>query len=49
MENVLVANGLRKTFTLSKKQQALEKTAAKKRIAVDGLSFTAKKGEIQGR
>ncbi len=48
MENVLVANGLRKTFTLSKKQQALEKTAVKKRIAVDGLSFTAKKVEIYG-
>lgn len=48
MENVLVANGLRKTFTLSKKQQTLEKTSVKKRIAVDGLSFTAKKGEIYG-
>ena len=48
MQDVLVANGLRKTFTLSKKQQALEKTSVKKRVAVDGLSFTAKKGEIYG-
>lgn len=48
MENVLVASGLRKSFTLSKKQQALEKTNVKKRIAVDGLSFAVQKGEIYG-
>lgn len=48
MQDVLIANGLRKTFTLSKKQQAIEKTSIKKRVAVDGLSFAVKKGEIYG-
>ena len=48
MQDVLIANGLKKTFTLSKKQQAIEKTSIKKRVAVDGLSFAVKKGEIYG-
>ena len=48
METILIANGLRKTFTLSKKQQQLEKTNQKVKVAVDGLSFTANKGEIFG-
>ena len=48
MEPILIANGLRKTFTLSKKQQQLEKTNQKVKVAVDGLSFTANKGEIFG-
>ncbi len=48
MEDVMVAKSLKKTFTLSRKQQKIEKTAVKKRIAVAGLSFTAKKGEIYG-
>ena len=48
MEPILIANGLRKTFTLSKKQKQLEKTNQKVKVAVDGLSFTANKGEIFG-
>ena len=48
MEPILIAQGLRKTFTLSKKQQQLEKTNQKVKVAVDGLSFTANKGEIFG-
>jgi sodium transport system ATP-binding protein len=48
MEPILVAQGLRKTFTLSKKQQQLEKTNQKVKVAVDGLSFTANGGEIFG-
>ena len=48
METILIAQGLRKTFTLSKKQQQLEKTNQKVKVAVDGLSFTANKGEIFG-
>ena len=48
MEPILVAQGLRKTFTLSKKQQQLEKTNQKVKVAVNGLSFTANKGEIFG-
>ena len=33
--------GLNKTFTLSQKQQKIEKTNEKKRIAVHDLSFTS--------
>lgn len=47
-ENVLVASGLRKEFTLSKKQQRLEKTQQTKKVAVNGLSFSVRKGEIYG-
>ena len=48
MEPILVTQGLRKTFTLSKKQQQLEKTHQKVKVAVEGLSFTANRGEIFG-
>ena len=48
MEKILKVTGLKKTFTLSKKQQAIEKTKAKKRVAVNGLSFSVKRGEIYG-
>ena len=48
-ENAIVrAEGLRKTFTLSQKQQKLEKTAEKRKVSVDGLSFSAYRGEIYG-
>lgn len=45
---ILRAEGLRKTFKLSKKQQALQKTKDKVKVAVDGLSFEAYEGEIFG-
>ena len=48
MEPILIAQNLRKTFKLSKKQQKLEKTHQKVKVAVDDLSFTANKGEIFG-
>ena len=48
MEEILVAEGLKKTFTLSKKQQKIEKTNSKTKVAVDDLSFSAYKGEIFG-
>jgi sodium transport system ATP-binding protein len=48
MEEILKVEDLGKTFTLSKKQQKLEKTNEKKRVAVDNLSFTAYKGEVFG-
>ncbi len=48
MEEILRVEGLCKTFRLSKKQQALEKTKEKKRIAVKDLSFSAYRGEIFG-
>ncbi len=48
MEHILVATDLCKTFTLSKKQQLAERTAERKKVAVDHLSFTAERGEIFG-
>ncbi len=45
---ILEARGLCKSFTLSKKQQRLERTTARVRTAVDHLSFTAYRGEIFG-
>lgn len=48
MEEILKVEGLSKTFTLSKKQQKIERTAEKKKVAVDSLSLTANRGEIFG-
>jgi sodium transport system ATP-binding protein len=48
MENVLVVKNLVKTFKLSAKQQKLERTNLKIKVAVNDLSFTVKKGEIYG-
>ncbi len=48
MNEILKVQGLRKTFQLSSKQQKLEKTKEKVRVAVDDLSFTAYRGEIFG-
>ena len=48
MNEILVATNLRKTFKLSPKQQKIEKTNQKIKVAVDGLSFSAYQGEIFG-
>ena len=48
MRELLQVQGLTKTFRLSAKQQKLEKTREKVRVAVDNLSFTAYEGEIFG-
>ncbi len=48
MEEILRVEGLSKTFTLSKKQQKIERTTQRKKVAVDNLSFTANRGEIFG-
>lgn len=40
--------GLKKTFKLSAKQQKIEKTRAKVKVAVNDLSFTAYRGEVFG-
>ena len=48
MEEILQVNGLCKTFTLSAKQQKLEKAGDKRRVAVDNLKLTAYKGEVFG-
>ena len=48
MEEILVVKNLKKKFTLSKKQQKIEKTNSPIKVAVDDLSFSAYKGEIYG-
>lgn len=48
MDRIIVADGLKKTFYLSKKQQRLEHTKETRRVAVDGLSFEAYRGEVFG-
>lgn len=48
MKEMLEVKELKKTFRLSSKQQKLEKTNQKIRVAVNSLSFTAYEGEIFG-
>lgn len=48
MEYILSAHNLKKTYTLSKKQQRLEKNGAARKVAVDRLSFDIGAGEIFG-
>ncbi len=48
MEEILVVQNLTKSFKLSKKQQRIERTNLPVKVAVNGLSFTAYKGEIFG-
>lgn len=48
MEQMIKADKLKKTFILSKKQQKIEKTKAKKKTAVNGLSFEVFQGEVFG-
>lgn len=48
MEEILVVDNLRKTFKLTTKQKKINKTKDGLKVAVDGLSFKAYKGEIYG-
>lgn len=48
MKELIQVNHLSKTFSISAKQQKIEKTKAKKKTAVNDLSFTAYEGEIFG-
>ena len=48
MEEILRVEGLTKTFKLSPKQQKLERTRDKVRVAVKDLRFSAYRGEIFG-
>ena len=48
MEEILRAEGLKKSFKLSARQQKLEKTRDKTKTAVNDLSFTAYRGEVFG-
>ncbi len=45
--SVIVKN-IKKTFTLSKKQMKINKTTSKLKVAVNGVSFEAMKGEVFG-
>ena len=47
-KTILKAENLRKTFKLSKKQQNIQNTKEKVKVAVDSLSFEAYEGEIFG-
>ena len=48
MQTVIAAENVRKTFTLSAKQKKIEKSPSGRKVALDGLSFTAREGEIYG-
>jgi len=48
MEEILKVENIRKTFKLSAKQKRINKTNEKVKVAVDGLSFSAVRGEIYG-
>lgn len=49
MSNVILdVQNIKKTFTLSKKQQKLDRTTNKYKVAVDDISFSAYSGEIFG-
>lgn len=48
MKELIQVNDFTKTFTLSAKQQKIERTKEKKKTAVKNLSFTAYEGEIFG-
>ena len=45
---IVRVEGLSKTFTLSRKQQKIERTTLARKVAVNGLSFSAYRGEIFG-
>ncbi len=48
MEEILKVENIRKTFKLSAKQNRINKTNETVKVAVDGLSFSAVRGEIYG-
>ena len=48
MSEILRIEGLSKTFTLSRKQQRIERTHERRKVAVDHLTLTANRGEIFG-
>jgi sodium transport system ATP-binding protein len=48
VEAQVIIKDITKTYILSKKQQKIERVKDKRKVAVNGLSFTAYKGEIYG-
>jgi len=48
METLIKATDLRKTFKLSKKQQKINRSNEKLKVALNGVSFECRSGEIYG-
>ena len=48
MKELLKVQNLRKTFKISAKQQKIQRTKERTKVAVDQLSFTAYEGEVFG-
>ena len=48
MKELLSVQNLKKTFKISAKQQKIQNTKQRIKVAVDGLSFTAYEGEVFG-
>ncbi|MCI8496303.1 MAG: ATP-binding cassette domain-containing protein [Lachnospiraceae bacterium] len=48
MKELLKVQNLKKTFKISAKQQKIQRTKERTKVAVDGLSFTAYEGEVFG-
>lgn len=48
MEEIITIKNLKKTFKLSKKQQKIEKTKEKIKVAVNDISFNIYRGEVFG-
>lgn len=48
MQEIIRAENIRKTFKLTRKQRQIERSRSGKKVALDGLSFTAYEREIYG-
>lgn len=48
MRDILQVQNLKKTFNLSAKQRKIQKTDERRKVAVDGISFSAYEGEVFG-
>ena len=48
MSNIIQVTGLKKTFRLSARQQKLERTNSRLKVAVNDLSFSANEGDFLG-
>lgn len=48
MEDILVVKDIKKTFKISSKQRRIDGTTEREKVAVNGISFSVKKGEIYG-
>ena len=46
MEAIVIAHDLEKKYRISRKQQRLDRSKSREKIALSGLSFTANQGEI---